>query len=186
MRRAYGDLQNGEALFAPLERGSRRERIRSGRGLPLSGPTVCCRNDGITCEPQRRPPEATGVELDEHTFERDHWKFFSIRHPCHVIARIVANLALTAIQVPCSPAPAVVLRSLGVGAGGCVRSRSRLARLRRKTRCVATPRLPHFMRIVQSDSMVIFAREVGNGRGHGIVLDHREWSLRCICGGHSR
>ena len=54
--------------MAPLECGSRRERIRSGRGLPLSGPTVCWRNDGITCEPQRRPPEATGVVLDEHTF----------------------------------------------------------------------------------------------------------------------
>ena len=54
--------------LAPLECGSRRERIRSGRGLPLSGATVCWRNDGITCEPQRRPPEATGVVLDEHTF----------------------------------------------------------------------------------------------------------------------
>ena len=57
--------------LAPLERGSRRERIRSGRGLPLSGPTVCWRNDGITCEPQRRPPEATGVVLDEHTFQTE-------------------------------------------------------------------------------------------------------------------
>ena len=56
--------------LAPLERGSRRERIRSGRGLPRSGPTVCWRNDGITCEPQRRPPEATGVVLDEHTFHQ--------------------------------------------------------------------------------------------------------------------
>ena len=57
--------------LAPLECGSRRERIRSGRGLPLSGATVCWRNDGITCEPQRRPPEATGVVLDEHTFQSE-------------------------------------------------------------------------------------------------------------------
>ena len=56
---------------APLERGSRRERIRSGHGLPLSGPMVCWRNDGITCEPQRRPPEATGVVLDEHIFQTE-------------------------------------------------------------------------------------------------------------------
>ena len=55
--------------LAPLERGSRRERIRSGRGLPLSGPKVRWRNDWITCEPQRRPPEATGVVLDEQTFQ---------------------------------------------------------------------------------------------------------------------
>ena len=32
---------------------------------------MCWRNDGITCEPQRRPPEATGVVLDEHTFQTD-------------------------------------------------------------------------------------------------------------------
>ena len=55
--------------LAPLERGSRREQIRSRRRLPLSGPTVCWRNDGITREPQRRPSEATGVVLDEHTFQ---------------------------------------------------------------------------------------------------------------------